>query len=74
MRLGIKDIDYKQIKIYQIESNNLHHEHRTLVVNGVSAICQEKPGCKIYLYDFCRQPILAIEYNGFSSMELLSIT
>lgn len=74
MRLWIKDIDYKSTKIYQEDSKNLHHENYSLIINGVSAFAQEKAGAKIYLYDYSRKPILAIECNAFSSMEVLGIT
>lgn len=74
MRLWIKDIDYKSAKIYQEDSKNLHHENYSLIINGVSAFAQEKAGAKIYLYDYSRKPILAIECNAFSSMEVLGIT
>lgn len=74
MRIWIKDIDYKRAKIYQPESKTLHHENFSLIINGVSAACQESVGSKIYLYDYNRAPIISIECNGFSSMEVLSIT
>ena len=74
MRLWIKDIDYKAAKIYQPDSKNLHNENYSLIITGVSAVCQENVGTKLYLYDYDRKPIIAIECNGFSSMEVLSIT
>lgn len=74
MRLWIKDIDYKYVKIYQADSKNLHHENYSLTINGVSAVCQENVGTKIYLYDYNRNPIISLECNAFSSMEVLGIT
>lgn len=74
MRIWVKDIDYKAAKIYQPDSKNLHHENYSLIINGVSAVCQEGVGTKLYLYDYNRTPIISIECNGFSSMEVLSIT
>lgn len=74
MRLWIKDIDLKSVKLYQPDSKNLQNERYSLIINGVSAVCQEYVGTKIYLYDYDRHPILSIECNGFSSMEVLSIT
>lgn len=74
MRLWIKDIDYKAVKIYQSDSKNLHHENYSLIINGVSAVCQENVGTKLYLYDYNRLPIISLECNAFSSMEVLGIT
>ena len=74
MRLGIKDIDYKGCKIYRPDSKNLYHENHSLIINGVSAMAQERIGAKIYLYDYSRQPIIAIDCSSFSTMEVLSIT
>lgn len=74
MRIWIKDIDYKNAKIYQSDSKNLHHENYSLIINGVSVVCQEGVGTKLYLYDYNRTPIISIECNAFSSMEVLGIT
>lgn len=74
MRLWIKDIDLKSVKIYQEDSLSIKRERYSLIINGVSAFAQEKAGAKIYLYDYSRKPILAIECNAFSSMEVLGIT
>lgn len=74
MRLWIKDVDLTNVKIYQEDSPAIKHERFSIIVNGVSAFAQEGIGTKIYLYDYSRKPILSIECNAFSSMEVLGIT